>query len=149
METTAMLRSPTAVLFMFALGMLAVAVGQGRATTGPKEGPHVFELRTYDTHDGKLVDLHKRFRDHTNALLEKHGAKLIGFWTPQDEKKGKDSKLIYLVSFPSREAAEKTWKEFGQDPVWQKAKAESEKNGPLVQHVESVFLDPTDYRALK
>ncbi|MDR3618039.1 MAG: NIPSNAP family protein [Paludisphaera borealis] len=144
-----MLRSPTAVLFLFALGLLAIAGVQGRATTDEKESHHVFELRTYYTHDGKLVDLHKRFRDHTCALLEKHGAKLIGFWTPQDEKEGKASKLIYLVSFPSREAAVKTWKEFGQDPAWQKAKAESEKNGPIVQKVESVFLDPTDYSALK
>ncbi len=144
-----MLRSPAAVLLTFALGLLAAAVAPGRATTDAKESRHVFELRTYDTHDGKLVDLHKRFRDHTNALLEKHGAKLVGFWTPRDEKQGKDSKLVYLLSFPSREAAEKTWKEFRQDPVWQKAKAESEKNGPIVQHVESVFLDPTDYSALQ
>ncbi|APW62663.1 NIPSNAP family protein [Paludisphaera borealis] len=144
-----MLRSPTAVLFLFALGLLAIAGVQGRATTDEKGSQHVFELRTYYTHDGKLVDLHKRFRDHTCALLEKHGAKLIGFWTPQDEKEGKTSKLIYLVSFPSREAAVKTWKEFGQDPAWQKAKAESEKNGPIVQKVDSVFLDPTDYSAIK
>jgi hypothetical protein len=144
-----MLRSPTAVLTMFALGLLAIAGASGRATTAAKASGRVYELRTYDTHDGKLVDLHRRFKDHTCALLQKHGAKLVGFWTPQDEKKGKDTKLIYLLSFPSREAAAKTWKEFGQDPEWQKAKAESEKNGPIVQHVESVFLDPTDYSELQ
>ena len=82
--------------------------------------PRVFELRTYHTNAGKLADLHKRFRDHTCALLKKHGAELVGFWTPQDEKDGKDSKLIYLVSFPSREAAKKTWKEFSDDPEWKK-----------------------------
>ena len=49
----------------------------------------VFELRTYYTNEGKLTDLHKRFRDHTCRLLKQHGAELIGFWTPLDEKDGK------------------------------------------------------------
>jgi len=102
----------------------------------------VFELRTYHTNDGKLADLHKRFRDHTCQLLKKHGAKLIGFWTPLDDKDGKGSKLIYLVAFPDREAARKTWKEFSDDPEWKKVYAESHKNGVMVNKVESVFLEP-------
>jgi hypothetical protein len=109
----------------------------------------VFELRTYYTNEGKLADLHKRFRDHTCQLLKKHGAELIGFWTPQDDKDGKGSRLVYLVAFPSREAAEKIWKEFRDDPEWKKVYAESHKNGVLVKKVESVFLDPTDYSAIK
>lgn len=109
----------------------------------------VFELRIYHTNEGKLTDLHKRFRDHTCALLKKHGAELIGFWTPQDEKDGKGSKLIYLVAFPSREAAAATWKAFGADPEWKRVYAESHKNGVLVNKVESVYLDPTDYSPLK
>jgi hypothetical protein len=109
----------------------------------------VFELRTYYTNDGKLVELHKRFRDHTCQLLMKHGADLIGFWTPQDDKDGKGSKLIYLVAFPSRDAAKKTWKEFSDDPEWKKVYAESHKNGVLVKKVDSVYLDPTDYSATK
>src|SRR5947199_10847107 len=52
----------------------------------------VFELRTYYTNEGKLTDLHKRFRDHTCQLLKKHGAELVGFWTPQDDKDGKGSR---------------------------------------------------------
>ena len=82
-------------------------------------------------------------------LLKKHGAELIGFWTPLDDKDGKGSKLIYLVAFPDREAAEKTWKEFSDDPEWKKVYAESHKNGVLVNKVESVFLEPTDYSAIK
>ena len=119
------------------------------SASADEPAPHVYELRTYHTHDGKLAELHKRFRDHTCALLEKHGAKLVGFWTPQDEKDGKGSKLVYLVQFPSRDAAKKTWKAFNEDPEWQKAKDESQKNGPLVEKVDSVFLEPTDYSAMK
>jgi len=109
----------------------------------------VFELRTYYTNEGKLTDLHKRFRDHTCRLLKQHGAELIGFWTPLDEDKGKGRKLIYMVAFPSREAAKKTWAEFSQDPEWRKVYAESHKNGVLVDKVESVYMEPTDYSELK
>jgi hypothetical protein len=109
----------------------------------------VFEPRTYDLNEGKLNDLHKRFRDHTCRLLKKHGAEPIGFWTPVDEKDEKGGKLIYLVAFPSREAAKKTWEEFGQDPDWRKVFRESQQNGALVKKVESVFLEPTDYSAIK
>jgi hypothetical protein len=109
----------------------------------------VFELRTYYTNEGKLTDLHKRFRDHTCRLLKQHGAELIGFWTPLDDDKGKGGKLIYLVAFPSREAAKKTWAEFREDPEWQKVYAESHKNGVLVKTVESVYMEPTDYSELK
>ncbi len=134
-----MLRPLAAALLLFGFA----------ATVAADEPTRVFELRTYHTPDGKLVDLHKRFRDHTCALLKKHGAELVGFWTPQDDKDGKTKTLVYLVAFPCREAATKTWKAFGEDPEWQKAKAESEKAGRLVDKVESVFLEPTDYSAMK
>jgi NIPSNAP len=109
----------------------------------------VFELRTYYTNEGKLDDLHKRFRDHTCKLLKKHGAELIGFWTPLDEENGKGGKLVYLVAFPSRDAAKKTWEAFGKDPEWMKVYEESHKNGKLVKKVESVYMEPTDYSELK
>jgi hypothetical protein len=109
----------------------------------------VFELRTYYVNEGKLDDLHTRFRDHTCQLLKKHGAELVGFWTPLDEKDGKGRKLIYLVAFPSREDATKTWKAFSDDPEWQRVYKESHKNGVLVDHLDRVFLEPTDYSALK
>jgi hypothetical protein len=109
----------------------------------------VFELRTYYVNEGKLDDLNKRFRDHTCELLKKHGAELLGFWTPTDEKDGKGSKLVYLLGFPSREAAKKAWDDFRKDPEWSKVREESEKNGAIVKKVESVFLEPTDYSTVK
>lgn len=124
------------------------AVNNKPDAVAPK-ADRVFELRTYYTNEGKLDDLHKRFRDHTCKLLKKHGAELIGFWTPLDNKDGKGGKLVYLVAFPSREAAKKTWEEFGNDPEWKKVYEESHKEGKLVKTVESVFLEPTDYSEMK
>ncbi len=124
--------------------------GKARTTGDAPASTHrVFELRTYHTNEGKLTDLHTRFRDHTCRLLKQHGAELIGFWTPLDDKDGKGVKLVYLLAFPSREAAKKTWEDFQKNPEWQKVREESHKNGILVDKVESVFLEPTDYSAMK
>jgi hypothetical protein len=109
--------------------------------------PRVFELRTYTPAEGKAEAMNKRFREHTCTLFQKHGMELIGFWTPR-EGKDKD-KLIYILAFPSREAAASSWKAFQEDPVWQSVRAESEKDGKVVAKVESVFLDPTDYSPMK
>jgi hypothetical protein len=81
-------------------------------------------------------------------LFKKHGISLIGFWSPTDAKEA-ERKMVYLLAFPSREAADKSWKAFREDPEWKAAKAASEKDGVLVERVESVFLNPTDYSPVK
>jgi uncharacterized protein (DUF1330 family) len=144
-----MIRVLPATLLLAALTGVALAEDKTRSEPVTTTPHRVFELRTYTANDGKLADVHKRFRDHACELLKKHGAELIGFWTPQDDKDGKESKLIYLVAFPDREAARKTWQEFSNDPEWKKVYAESQKNGVLVRKVESVFLEPTDYSPIK
>ena len=74
--------------------------------------------------------------------------KSIGYWVPQDAPL-KDNTLIYVLAHESREAAAKSWTAFRADPDWVKAKADSEKDGPLTTKVEFVFVDPTDYSPLK
>jgi hypothetical protein len=108
----------------------------------------VFELRTYTTPPGKLEALKSRFRDHTIQIFNRHGMTSIAYWVPQDAPT-KENTLVYVLAHPSREAAAKNWAEFRADPEWVKAKAESEKDGPLTTKVESVFMDPTDFSALK
>jgi hypothetical protein len=93
--------------------------------------------------------LHARFRDHSIALLERHGMKMVGFWVPTDADKGSADTLVYIVAHQSREAAAASWKAFGADPEWVKVKGESEKDGPLTTKVESVFMSPTDYSPMK
>ena len=109
----------------------------------------VFEMRTYYTLPGRLDALNARFRDHTCGLFKKHGMELIGFWVPKDEKDGKANTLVYLLAFPSREAAAASWKAFQADPDWKAAREASEKDGKIVEKVVSVYLDPTDYSAIK
>jgi hypothetical protein len=109
-----------------------------------KVDTRVFELRIYTAPPGKIDDLHARFRDHTLKLFEKHHMTVIGFWRPTDEQQAK-RQLIYLLAFPSQEAAATSWKDFQADPEWKAVKEASEKNGPLVENIDSVYLIPTDY----
>src|SRR6266478_3843265 len=94
----------------------------------------VFELRTYSATPGKIDALHARFRDHTLKLFEKHHMTVVGFWRPTDEEQAK-RQLVYLLAFPSRQAAAKSWMDFQADPEWKAVKETSEKNGGLVERI--------------
>ncbi len=131
----------------FAGGIIAHGV-LAPAATVHAAGNRVYEIRTYTTPPGKLEALKTRFRDHTIKVFNKYDMRSVGYWVPQDAPL-KDNTLIYILSHESREAATKSWASFRADPEWVKAKAESEKDGPLTTKVESVFADPTDFSALK
>ena len=108
----------------------------------------VYELRTYTCFEGKLEDLKKRFRDHTIEIFKRHGMESIGYWVPDDPEKSKTT-LTYIISHASREQATKNWQEFMSDPEWKKVAADSEANGKIVQKVDRLFLNPTDFSKLK
>lgn len=122
----------------FLLPLLVLAtLAAGLASDGK-----LYELRTYYTNPGKLDALNARFRDHTVKLFEKHGITNVGYWT---DNAAPDGKLVYLLSYPNREARAASWKAFQADPDWQKARAESEKGGKILAKIESVYLTTTDY----
>ena len=126
--------------FVIACGLCLLTFGIARAAdekpaeTKPADG-RLFELRTYIAHDGKIAELHKRFREHTNQLFQKHGMTLVGYWTPTDGPEAANT-LVYILAYPNREARDKSWKGFMADPDWQAAYKASHANGPLVKKVE-------------
>ena len=109
----------------------------------------VFEMRTYTAPEGKLGDLDARFRDHTMALFARHGITNLGYFHPADADKGAANTLVYFLAYPSKDAADASWKAFRDDLNWIKAKAASEKNGKLTTKVESLYLKPVDYSPIK
>jgi hypothetical protein len=135
--------STTIFIAGFSLGTL-----RGTAVAQAQAGKHVFELRTYTAPEGKLVELNKRFRDHTIRIFNKHGMKSVLYMTPQDAPNSENT-LIYVLEHPSREAAKKAWADFAADEEWKKVSAESQVNGRIVTKVESIFGDPTDYSPMK
>jgi len=73
--------------------------------------------------------------------------KSIGYWVPGDAPSSQNL-FVYILEHPSREEAKRNWDSFHADPEWKKVKAESEAQGPLVDHIDSYFMDPTSYSAL-
>ena len=115
---------------------------------GTKTSQHVYELRMYHVNEGKMDALIARFGDHTDAIFKRHNMKTIGFWRPEDAPYAQNL-FVYILEHPSREDAEKNWAAFQADKEWQKVKAESEVNGPLVDHIDRYFMDPTSFSALQ
>jgi len=118
-----------------------------RAADAPAPA-RVFEIRTYHCLPGRLEALNKRFREHTMKIFEKHGMTNVAYWTFEDSP-AKEDTLIYVISHASREQAKKNWDEFRNDPEWKAVAAASEADGKIVEKVDSVFVDATDYSPLK
>jgi len=106
---------------------------------------HIYELRTYHAHPGKLDALVDRFRDFTIGLLERHGMEVAGFWTADG---GDGDTLVYLLSFPDRASAEASWKGFFADSGWDRI-LEDEQEDPWVAKIDSTYLSATDFSALR
>jgi NIPSNAP protein len=128
---------------------IAFVLGAAAADKPAQTANRYFEMRTYHAPEGKLDALNARFRDHTTALFKKHGMENIGYWTPADGQPGAGNTLVYILAYPSKEAAEASWKSFRADPEWIKAKTESERDGKLVEKVDQLFMTPTDYSPIK
>ena len=134
-------------LFLVVVLVLGASLQWTRAAEAESTGK-VFEIRTYHTFPGRLDALHKRFREHTMKMFEKHGMSNVGYWVPQDSP-AHESTLIYVISHGSREAAKANWAAFNADPEWKKISEDSQKDGKIVERVESVFMDATDYSPTK
>lgn len=117
-------------------------------TLSAQSAARVFELRTYTAPEGKLADLHTRFRNHTLRIFEKHGMTNVIYLAPMDAP-ASQNQLVYLLAHKSREAAKVSWSAFTNDPEWKKVSSESQVNGRIVEKVDSVFLTAADYSPLK
>jgi hypothetical protein len=106
----------------------------------PDKTCHYFEMRTYYAAPGKLGALQARFRDFTNKLMVKHGMEIIGFWVAVSKDAGPPNTLVCILGYPSREARDRDWHEFSADLEWAAVKAESEKNGRLIEKVDTLFM---------
>ena len=107
----------------------------------------IYELREYEPTPGNAPPLNERFENHTVALFKKHGMGVVGFWT---EEIGHAGLLVYMLSYENLAAREKSWAGFGNDPEWQRIRAESDReHGPMVASIKSRILRPTSYSPMQ
>ncbi len=107
----------------------------------------IHELRIYRCMPGRLPDLNKRFESVTLKLWDKHGFRPVGFWTTVIGASNQD--LTYLLEWKDLAERERLWAGFMADGDWLKARAESEKNGPIVANITSSILQPTAFSRLR
>ena len=107
----------------------------------------LYELRVYRCVPGRLPALTKRFDTTTLALWKKHGIRQAGFWTVLVGDSNQD--LYYLLQWESLAEREKKWGAFMTDPNWLSARAETEKNGPIVASLSNTILQPTSFSSVK
>ena len=107
----------------------------------------IYELRSYTVMPGRMADLKKRFAEITLGYFQQHGIGVVGFWT--NEFGGASDELIYMLSYESLADREQKWAEFARNPDRITAFRETEKDVPLVHHITSRILRPTNYSPLK
>lgn len=107
----------------------------------------IHELRIYRCMPGKLPALNKRFEAITLKLWEKHGIRQVGFWTVAIGETNND--LYYLLEWQNLAEREQRWNAFANDPEWIAKRAETEKDGQIVQYLTNYILSPTSYSKMR
>ncbi len=103
----------------------------------------IYEWREYDVVPGKMPALKSRFENITCKFFEKHGIKIVGYW--ESEIGGNTSTLYYMIAWRDLAHRQQAWGAFASDPEWLAARAETEKDGPLVQGIRNKILRPTSF----
>ena len=106
----------------------------------------IYEYRAYYAVPGRMPDIQRRFADITMSLFKRHGITVVGFW---DTVIGESNELVYICAFDNLAPRERAWAAFMADPDWQKAKRETEANGPLVERVVNKIWKPTAFSPMQ
>ncbi len=107
----------------------------------------IHELRLYHCAPGRLPALLKRFETITLPLWKKHGIRQAGFWTTVIGESNQD--LYYLLEWESLAEREVKWNAFATDPEWLAARAETERDGPIVASFSNQILQPTAFSSVR
>ena len=101
----------------------------------------IYELRIYHIYPGKMVDIHKRFKDVTMNLFRKHDMDVVDFW---EDSEG-SNRLYYIMEHSDLGVRNRNFDAFVNDLEWIEAKRLSELNGPIVEKVENFFMKRVPY----
>jgi hypothetical protein len=73
----------------------------------------------------------------------------IAYFTTIEKDPKVQSKLLYFLAHKSEEAGKASFDSFRKDPNWIKVRDESEKNGKIVEKVESIYMHPTTFSTIR
>ena len=75
-------------------GLAAGAAVAALISSARAAPPGLYQMRVYYAPEGKLDQLHTRFRDHTLKLFAKHGITNVGYFVPAGDNP--ERKLVYF-----------------------------------------------------
>jgi hypothetical protein len=107
----------------------------------------IYEMRVYHCVPGRLPALLNRFQNITLGLWQKHGVRQAGFWTTAIGESNND--LTYMLAWESLAEREQRWTAFVTDPEWIAARAETERDGPIVSSIANSILQPTAFSSVR
>tara|TARA_B100000676_G_scaffold298797_1_gene342260 strand:- start:130 stop:456 length:327 start_codon:yes stop_codon:yes gene_type:complete len=107
----------------------------------------IHELRIYHCLSGRLPALLNRFDTITLKIWERHGIRQAGFWTVAIGDSNQD--LYYLLEWESLAERDEKWAAFQADPEWIEKRAKTEADGPIVQTISNLILQPTSFSSVK
>jgi hypothetical protein len=89
--------------------------------------------------------LESRFRG-ASKLQAKHHLNVVGYWVPEGGPW--DNTFVYIVAHASRDEGKKNWDAFHADPAFQEY-VKSERAEKLIENVDTIYMRPADYSAMK
>jgi hypothetical protein len=101
----------------------------------------IYELRIYTMFPMRLDAINDRFSTYTLNIFNRLDMKVVDFWESLEDQ----PKLYYTMEFESMEDRNHKWELFVNDPEWLEVRSKSEKSGPIVEKVESIFMKRSDY----
>ena len=107
----------------------------------------LYEMRVFLCIPGRLPALLKRFETKTLKIWEKHGIRQAGFFTTVVGES--NQQLVYFLAWDSLAERERKWSAFMADQEWINARAETEKDGQIVERVINQILTPTVFSSVK
>jgi NIPSNAP len=107
----------------------------------------IHELRVYRCLPSRLPLLLQRFENTTLNIWKRHNIRPVGFWTVLVGDGNND--LHYLLAWESMAEREQKWAAFQADPEWISKRAESERDGPIIQNITNLMLQPTAFSLMK
>ena len=165
---------PARAALVVALCLCAFLLGRAWPSTAvgaAAPDDRVFEIRMYTVEDGKVEALSSVFHDKVVSMFERHGMTNVAYLIPQEEPQCRPGRrtvsvagpapdsvpcswssdtLIYILGHANREAAEASWASFGEDTEGIRSFREDyAREGVQVLTIESAYLDPTEYSALR
>jgi heme-degrading monooxygenase HmoA len=102
----------------------------------------VQQLRIYEIFEHNKDAFHRRFRDHAERIMKRHGFEIVRRW--ESTHSGR-TEFIYLLTWPDAEAMKRQWAAFLADEEWIRIKRETAAvHGDLVGEIEDRVLEGLD-----